>query len=223
MARSSSSTWRRDHPWAKVYDLITDNSLVGGLLWRVGMSSDLGLLHRTAAREFERLAEGDAVLDVPCGGGVVLRDLPRDRTLRYLAADISPAMLERTRDEADRLGVEIETADADVQELAFEDASFDLILTFTSLHCFPDPERAVHELARVVRPGGRLAGSTMLREGGLRRRATWAGGGLLGVLGPGCTRDELEQWLADAGLIEVELDRSGAITYFSGTRGASTT
>lgn len=216
--RDPSAAWRGDHPWAKVYDRITDHRLVGSLVWRVGMSSDLDLLHRTAAAELGALGDGASVLDLPCGGGVVLRDVPRDLDVRYVAADISPAMLARTRDEADRVGVEIETVEADVSALEFTDGEFDLVFAFTSLHCFPDPERAVHELARVTRPGGRLVGSTLLRGGPARERITWFGGTSLGVLGPGCTRDELEQWLRAAGIDAVEVRSSGAIHYFSGSR-----
>jgi len=216
--RTSSTAWQRDHPWAKVYDAITGNHLVGGLLWRIGMSSDLGLLHRIAATELSALADGAAVLDLPCGGGVVLRDVPPELELRYVAADISPAMLERTREEAAKLEVAITTTEADVQALHFADAEFDLVFSFTSLHCFPDPQKAIQELARVTRPGGRFVGSALLRGGPVRHRLTWLGGGAIGILGPGCTRDELTRWLSDAGIDDVVLTDSGAITYFAGTR-----
>jgi len=218
MGRDSSTRWQGDHPWAKVYDAITGNHLVGNLLWRVGMSSDLGLLHRTASAELSKLNDGAAVLDLPCGGGVVLRDVPAGLDLRYVAADISPAMLERTRDEAAKVGVPITATEADVQALQFTDGEFDLVFSFTSLHCFPDPQAAVGELARVTRPGGRLVGSTLLRGGPVRHRLTWIGGGAIGILGPGCTRDELTQWLDTAGIQDVVLTDSGAITYFAGTR-----
>ncbi len=220
MGRDSTAAWRGDHPWAKVYDAITDRTGVGRLLWRIGVGSDLEVLHRTARAELDALPDGAAVLDLPCGGGVVLRDLPEDRSLRYTAADVSPAMLQRTREEAAERGIVVETVEADVEDLPFDDGAFDLVLTFTSLHCFPDPHRAVQELVRAVRPGGRLAGSTMLRGGPPRHRLGWVGGTALGVLGPGCTRAELEQWLAEAGLVDVVLDPSGAITYFAGTRSA---
>ena len=216
--RNSSTAWKGDHPWAKVYDKITDNTRLGGLVWRLGMDSDLSLIHRSAEAEFKRLDDGAAVLDLPCGGGVVLRDVPGYLSVRYVAADISPAMLERTEHEARKVGIKIETAEADVHNLQFADGEFDLVLTFTSLHCFPDPHQAVRELARVVRPGGRIVGSTMLRGGPLRHRLGWISGGIVGVLGPGCTREELLQWLEEAGITDVELTPSGAITYFAGTR-----
>ena len=217
MPPDARRAWSRDHPWAKAYDLITGNEVVGGVLWRVGMGSDLGLMHRTAGRALERLAPGAAVLDIPCGGGVVLRDVPRGLVLRYVAADISPAMLARTQAEADRRQVSIETSGQDVGALTFDDGSFDLALAYTSLHCFPEPEAAVHELARVLRPGGRLVGSTMLRSD-WRSAAAWIGGSTMGVLGPGCTADELAAWMTAAGMVDIELQRSGGITHFDAVR-----
>src|SRR4051812_9054039 len=98
--RDASQAWRHDHPWAAVYHRISGADRAGELIWRLGMRSDLGVLHRTAAAELAALPDGAAVLDIPCGGGIVLRDVPSGRSLRYVAGDISPAMLERTRREA---------------------------------------------------------------------------------------------------------------------------
>lgn len=224
MPSDASRAWSIDHPWARVYDAITDHDRVGSAIWRLGLGADLQRLHRTAAGELRALSPGSTVLDVPCGGGVTLRDVPDAADLRFVAADISPAMLQRTAAEADRRGVAVETAIEDVHHLSLADDSVDLVLAFTSLHCFPDPERAVHELTRVLRPGGRIVGSTMLRGGSpLRRgagrgRLAWVGGSTMGVLGPGCTADQLERWLASS-CTEVRLDASGAITYFSATGG----
>ncbi len=217
MTRDAQRAWTRDHPWARVYDAIADHDRIGRIVWKVGIGADLGLLHRTTAAELGALPPGAAVLDVPCGGGVTLRDLPSGAGMRFVAADISPAMLQRTTDEASRRGLEIEAAIEDVQDLTFADATFDLVLAFTSLHCFPDPEQALVELTRVLRPGGRIVGSTMLRaDPSLRGRLGWIGGSAMGVLGPGCTADDLRRWLS-RGCSDVRLHASGGITYFSAT------
>ena len=47
-------------------------------------------------------------------------------------------------------------------------ASFDLVVSFTGLHCFPDPARAVVEMVRVLRPGGVITGSALLNDTGIR-------------------------------------------------------
>lgn len=216
--RDVSDAWRNDHPWAAVYDRIAGSERAGTLIWRLGMGSDLRLMHRAAATAVAALPEGAAVLDVPCGGGTTLRDVPPGRSLRYVAADISPAMLARTGREAVRRGIDVELVEADVHDLAHDDATFDLVLAFTSLHCFPRPRDAIGEIARVLAPGGRLSGSTMLTGQGLRHLPGWIGGHTMGVLGPGCTRRELVTWLGESGLRDVELRPSGGITYFTATR-----
>ena len=73
---------------------------------------------------------------------------------------------------------------ADVGALPFDDASFDLVVSFTGLHCFPDPARAVVELVRVLRPGGVITGSALLNDTGLRYEPMRRGGRLAGLLGP---------------------------------------
>lgn len=216
--RDPSTVWRGNHPWAAVYDRIASDERVGPLLWRVGMGSDLGLLHRYAARELAAVGEDGAVLDIPCGGGVTLRDVPAGRVLRYVAADIAPDMLERTRREAGRRGVAVELREADAQALGFADGEFDLVLAFTSLHCFPQPAAAVLELHRVLRPGGRLCGSALLTDTGLAFEPMQRAGRLLGLLGPSGTTPDLVGWLADAGFADVRLERSGGLTYFSASR-----
>lgn len=214
-----SQVWKRNHPWAPVYAAIAGRGVVGPILWRVGLNTDLRMLHRLAARELSALEDGDAVLDVPCGGGVALRGVG-SRRLRYVCGDIAPAMLDRARAEAERREVPgVEYVEADAMALPFAEAEFDLALSFTSLHCYPDPEAAVAELGRVVKPGGRVAGSAFLTDGGMRYELALRGGRLAGLMGPSGSTKELRAWLADAGFERVVIERSGALVYFRGTRG----
>src|SRR5687767_2009087 len=113
-----ANAWRANHPWATVYDFIVERAGLGGVLWRVGMGSDLSKLYR-AAEEIGRLPDGSAVLDIPCGGGVALRGVRPGQDIRYVAADIAPAMLERTREVARKRGVEVELREADAGALPF--------------------------------------------------------------------------------------------------------
>ncbi|WP_345458273.1 class I SAM-dependent methyltransferase [Nocardioides marinquilinus] len=211
--------WDADPLWASVYDWTVEHPIAGGMAWRVGVHSDLGLLYR-AAGETGLLEAGSRVLDVPCGGGVALRGVWPGQGLDYVATDISPAMLERTRALAERHGVadQVTTTIADVGDLPFDDGSFDRVVTLTGLHCFPDPARAVAELTRVLRPGGVLLGSALLNDTGLRFEPMRRAGRLAGLMGPGCTGPELVTWLGDGGVDDVRLTRSGALGYVRGTK-----
>ncbi len=183
------------------------------------IQSDLRLLYE-AADELRTLPRGARVLDIPCGGGVALRGLDPGQGLDYVAADIAPAMLARTVAAAERRGVadQVTTRVADVEDLPFPDDSFDLVLSLTGLHCFPDPARAVVEMTRVLRPGGVLSGSALLNDNGLRYEPVRRVGRAARILGPGCTGADVRQWLAARGVPVVTLTRSGAMAYFRGVR-----
>jgi SAM-dependent methyltransferase len=212
--------WENDPAWATVYDWTVEHPRLGGALWRIGIGSDLGELHRSTA-EIGRLPDGASVLDVPCGGGVALRGVRPGQDLRYVAADIAPAMLERTMVAARQRGVAdvVTPVVADVHALQFGDGEFDLVVSFTGLHCFPRPHDAVRELARVTRPGGAVTGSTLLRDLTVRGIPLMIAGRIAGLLGPGVSAAELPQWLSDAGFIDVAITQSGPMAYFHAIRG----
>jgi SAM-dependent methyltransferase len=211
--------WDTDPLWATFYDWTVAHEQVGGALWRLGIGSDLHRLYDAAAEIGEQPA-GSAVLDVPAGGGVALRGLRPGPGLRYVAADISQAMLDRTMVVARDRGVadQVEPVLADVGRLPFDDGEFDLVVSFTGLHCFPDPHLAVVEMVRVLRPGGVLTGSAMLEDTGLRYLPLRRLGRLAGLLGPGATSTDVRTWLPAAGLEDVTLELSGAIGYFRGRK-----
>jgi ubiquinone/menaquinone biosynthesis C-methylase UbiE len=128
-------------------------------------------------------------------------------------------MLRRAQSEADRRGIHwIEFVEADVAGLPSEDRSFDLVVTYAGLHCFPDPPAAMAEMARVLRPGGELRGTSLVKGTGLRQDAFIRLLQLGGMFGPGQTLVELKTSLADAGLVKVSVFRNGALAYFSARR-----
>ncbi|MGH3363004.1 MAG: class I SAM-dependent methyltransferase [Nocardioides sp.] len=218
MARAFGG-WHEDPLWATVYDWTVEHPGPGGLLWRLGIGSDLRLLY-DAADEIGDQPAGARILDIPCGGGVALRALRPGQGVSYVAADIARTMLDRTLAAARRLGVDDQVSArlADVAALPFVDGEFDLVVSFTGLHCFPDPERALVEMCRVLRPGGVLTGSAVLNDTGHRYEPMRRVGRAAHLLGPGCTGAEVTRWLAGSGLGEVRLDVSGAIGYFRGVR-----
>lgn len=211
--------WHEDPLWATVYDWTVEHPRAGVPLWRLGIGSDLHRLY-AAADEVGRLPAGSAVLDVPCGGGVALRGLRPGQGVHYVAADIATTMLGRTARAARARGVDdqVVTCAADVGSLPFPDGAFALVVSFTGLHCFPDPRRATAEMVRVVAPGGVLTGSALFNDSGVRHEPLRRLGRRANVLGPGCTTSELRTWLAGAGLVEVSVELSGAIGYFRAVR-----
>jgi ubiquinone/menaquinone biosynthesis C-methylase UbiE len=214
-----SAAWKAGHPWASVYDFFVERESLARVAGHVAFGTDTRLLY-SAIDSVGEMPEGSAVLDIPTGGGVALRGLRPGQGIRYVAADISPEMLERARRVAREHGVEdqVELRTADVEHLPFDDGEFDLCLSFAGLHCFPDPRAAVQEIARAVRPGGRFTGSVFLTGTGVRYMPAIVGGRIAGVMGPSGTQADLDDWLHDAGFREVRIELSGAIGYFGATK-----
>lgn len=213
-----SDMWRRNHPWAAIYSFGIDHPALARPPARLGFGTDIDLLY-AAADEIGDLPEGAAVLDVPCGSGVALRGVRPGQDVRYVAADISPAMLERTERQARERGIAgVECLTADVAALPFADGEFDLCVSFTGLHCFPDPHAALLEIGRVIRPGGRLSASWFRTDAGVRYAPAVLGGRAMGVMGPSAGVDEVRAWSAEAGLERIEIVASGALAYLKATR-----
>ena len=108
---------------------------------------------------FAGIAKGDRVLDVGCGTGVVAITAARVGA-RVRAADLTPQLLERGRENARTAEVEIEFLEGDVEELPFQAEEFDIVVSQFAHMFAPRPELAVSEMLRVLRPGGTIAFST---------------------------------------------------------------
>jgi SAM-dependent methyltransferase len=214
-----SAAWAAGHPWSIVYDFFVERESLARVAGVVAFGTDTSKLYDAIAAIGE-LPAGSSVLDIPTGGGVALRGIRPGQGIRYVAADISPDMLDRARRVARERGVEdqVEFETADVERLPFGVGDFDRVISFAGLHCFPNPRKAVLEIARVLRGGGEFTGSVFLTGTGIRYVPAIVAGRAAGVMGPSGTRNDLERWLRDAGLRDVRIDVSGAIAYFGATK-----
>jgi SAM-dependent methyltransferase len=212
-----SANWRRGHPWAAVYDFFVERESLSRPVGKLLFGTDTELLY-DEMRAVDDVPDGGAVLDIPCGGGVALRALAPERDIHYVAADIAPAMLERTEQVARERGLgQVETRIADAEDMPFADAEFDLCMSFAGLHCFPHPDVATSEVARVLKPGGRFVGSVFLTDG-IRYQPMVVLGRVAGVMGPSGGMNDLRRWFDDAGFADAQIERSGAIAYFDALR-----
>jgi ubiquinone/menaquinone biosynthesis C-methylase UbiE len=99
-----------------------------------------------------------AGLEIGSGTGYFSLNLLQLGAIESLTAtDISAGMLKRLATTAEGLGLEVETAQTEAEELPFEDESFDLVFGHAVLHHIPDLDKAFAEFRRVLRPGGAIA------------------------------------------------------------------
>lgn len=109
--------------------------------------------------EFAGVQQGESVLDVACGTGVVaVTAALRGAMVRGL--DLSPVLLEDAVRNAAVVDASIEFTEGDAEALPYPDASFDVVLSQFGHMFAPRPEVATAEMLRVLKPGGRIAFST---------------------------------------------------------------
>jgi SAM-dependent methyltransferase len=108
------------------------------------------------AAEAAGCGPGDRVLDIAAGSGNAAIQAAQ-RGASVVASDLTPELFEPGRTRAQAAGVELEWVEADAEQLPFEDASFDVALSTFGIMFAPRQSAAAGELARVVKPGGRIA------------------------------------------------------------------
>jgi len=176
--------------WAPIYDMVF------GPVFRRGRRAAIAAAEQTGGR----------ILEVGVGTGISLPHYAA--TSQLFGIDISEEMLERARARVRQLGLsnveDIRVMDAEA--LDFPDATFDVVVAQYVVTAVPNPERALDEFVRVVRPGGLIVIATRIgAEGGLR-------GGIEKALMPVTSRlgwrtefawDRYARWARAAGTVEL--------------------
>ena len=175
----------------------------------VGLTKHLGGVKATdEIAEICQIGKDDTVLDVGCGAGVTPVYLAKSRGCRVVGVDVVPRMIERSRERAQREGVadRTEFRVADAQDLPFDDAQFDAVVTESVTAFVEDKQGAVNEYTRVARIGGSVAlnESTWLRTPPPADVVAWASREVGTHVSP-LTREEWEELLIHAGLTDIRV------------------
>jgi SAM-dependent methyltransferase len=162
---------------------------------------------------FASLKPGETVVDLGSGGGldVFLAAAKVGPTGRAIGIDMTPEMLELARRNAEKAGyANVEFHQATIDRLPLPDASVDCIISNCVINLAPDKPAVFREMARVLKPGGRLAVSDVALKQPLPAEV---GGDLMAYVGciAGAIRiEDYQSGLAAAGFASVQIVDSGA-------------
>ena len=135
------------------------NNEAASLLEQAYATTDM-VLQREASRKSLRATSGEFILDLGSGPGFLACEIAEEvgENGRVFAVDISSEMnsISGTRAAAAGLSDRIEISEGDARALTFPDAAFDAAVSTQVIEYLADPDAALVELARVLRPGGRL-------------------------------------------------------------------
>ena len=139
-------------------------------IWSAGDYDLISAGFRDEAEAFVsrlNLAPADEVLDAACGSGNLT--IPAARTgARVTGFDIVPSLLDDAANWAAHESLEIAFGEGTVEEMPYQDGQFDVVMSMFGVMFAARPDRVLAELARVTRPGGRVA------------LANWTSGGFVG-------------------------------------------
>jgi ubiquinone/menaquinone biosynthesis C-methylase UbiE len=123
----------------------------------------------TAKRVTEHLAGGSRVLEVAPGPGYLSIEIAQLGNYKVVGLDISKTMVEIAQANARTAGVAVEFRHGEAADMPFDDDTFDFIVCTAAFKNFTEPVRALNEMCRVLKTGGKA----LIAD--LRRDASWAG------------------------------------------------
>jgi arsenite methyltransferase len=167
--------------------------------------ASLGCGNPTAVAE---LREGETVLDLGSGGGidVILSAKRVGPTGRAYGLDMTDEMLDLARKNAEVAGLEnIEFLKGYIEDVPLPDGSVDVVISNCVVNLSVDKPRVFDEMARVLRPGGRLGLSDIVAANELTREDRAQRGSYVGCIAGALSFEEYERELGRAGFVDISV------------------
>src|SRR6201994_3051580 len=159
------------------------------------------------------LRAGEVVVDLGSGGGidVFLAAKKVGPKGKPIGIDMPPAMIERARANAEAGGyTNVEFHEATIDAIPLLDASVDCVISNCVLNLAPDKPAVFREIARILKPGGRLAVSDIALKGKLPEAIARSMAAYVGCIGGAIRIDDYTAGLLAAGFEHIEIVDSGA-------------
>ena len=134
---------------------------------RISRMPQFSLLRNMFVAELKKHDPKGTITDIGCGPGYLLEVMGRELPgIRLRGIDISPEMIEKARGNlaSKGMGDRVEFQQGEAGELPFEDSTQDFLVSTLSLHHWSDPQGAMEEFYRVLKPGGQVLIFDMRRD-----------------------------------------------------------
>jgi SAM-dependent methyltransferase len=191
----------------QLYDVLQRDELPGD-----AVLASLGCGNPTAVAE---LREGETVLDLGSGGGIdVLLSATRvGPTGRAYGLDMTEEMLRLARANAAEAGAtNVEFLEGLIEDIPLPDASVDVVISNCVINLSTDKPAVIGEIARVLRPGGRVGVSDVVADDHLTPEERAARGSYVGCIAGALSFIEYGELLLGAGLTDIEVDVTHELT-----------
>lgn len=181
-----------------------------------GANLGLGCGNPTAVAS---LRGGEVVLDLGSGGGFdcFLAAEKVGPSGRVIGVDMTPAMIDRARRNAERGGLtNVEFRLGELEALPVEDNSIDVVMSNCVINLVPDKRRVFHEIARVLKPGGRMIISDIVLIGELPPSIKESMDAYVGCVSGAAQLEDYLRYIREASLTGVKvLSKRDAVSAFS--------
>jgi len=169
--------------------------------------ADLGL-GCGAPLEHLKLQPGETVVDLGSGAGIDALIAARDvgPEGHVIGIDMTPEMLAKARSNATAAGADhVEFREGRLEALPVDDGSVDAITSNCVINLVPDKSKVFSEIARVLKPGGRLVVSDVMLDGELPEVITQDVMAYVGCVSGAIQREDYLRMLTEAGLGDIEI------------------
>jgi SAM-dependent methyltransferase len=203
-------------PLGRLYDSGVNNRRLASGLGRIMWGADIARMYRVMDEAVTAPA-GTVIIDAPVGGGTAFAGAGDRLHGLLVGVDMSLPMLYRAAERRGTQGLaaQVVLARADATRLPMLDACADRLLCFNSLHVIREKEAVLREFRRVLKPGGRLVGTTLVSDIPPPWRLAVAAS-RLGLFFVPPRSDRLARLARSSGFQRWSADRVGAMLYFRG-------
>ena len=153
---------------------------------------------------------GETVIDLGSGAGndVFIAQRLVGKTGKVIGIDMTEAMIEKAKQNADKLGYEnVEFRLGDIEQMPVDDNTADVVVSNCVINLVPDKLKAFQEIYRVLKPGGRFGISDIVINGKLPAKIQSAAEMYAGCVAGALTKDAYMRIVAEAGFVSVSITK----------------